>query len=77
MESPREKFFRELEHYERLRERGLTSFEIADRLIEDMLILFEIGFRKRYPDASEEDLVKKMRTHILALDRAKKERRNL
>ena len=63
----KEKFLRELAHFEYLKKRGLTSFEIADSLIHGMFEMMRIGLEKKYPTLSPKEIDKKMR-EIAELD---------
>ncbi len=51
-----QKFGEEERHFEYLHARGLTSVEIADRLIHTMLEVLREGIKNQHPNATEAEL---------------------
>lgn len=56
-----EKFLRDKQHFDYLKKRGLTSLEIADRLIHNMFVMMRAGLECKYPDSTPQEINEKMR----------------
>ena len=57
----RQKLRNEIESARRIRERGLHPLDVLDELISGMTGLMRIGILKESPNATEEQILKKMR----------------
>ncbi len=55
------KFQKDEEHVRSLFKRGLHSIEITDRLIHIMLDVMHEGLKSKFPNATKEELFKKMK----------------
>ena len=56
-----EKFRLEIRHFDYLKEKGLTSLEIADTLVHQMFEMMKMGLKNRYPHLSPNEISMKMR----------------
>jgi len=58
------KLRQEWDSIEKLRARGMHPIEIADQLIEYTITQMRHAFQKRYPNATEGELLELMRDHV-------------
>jgi hypothetical protein len=62
------KFRREWVHFQYLIKKGLHPLDIASRLTHNMFVSMQIGLEAKFPEASREEIHKKMKI-IIANDR--------
>lgn len=72
----RQKLRNEIETARRIKKRGLHPLDVLDELISGMIDLMRIGILRENPNATEEQILKKMRDLVKLNKKVRKKREN-
>lgn len=67
----KEKLRAEIETSRKIKEKGIHPLDILDDLIEELIKLMEIGIKKKYPHATEKEMLNLMRQQVLINEKYK------